>query len=137
MVGYTRKLNTNDHLVWHDKALHNAIVKNALEFYEIDMKEVENFSKKELQESGTKLEKTSVSQALKHYVRDWSSEGERERMDAFPCILNTLLTHFPSRPIESVKVLLPGAGFGRLGHDIHTLGGESGIYIPNVMPDFN
>ncbi|KAF2261478.1 N2227-domain-containing protein [Lojkania enalia] len=122
LIGYTNKLNTNDHLIWHDRKLHSAIVQHALEFYEIDPKELEKFIK-DNKKDDHRMEKVSVSQALKHYVRDWSNEGEGERMDAFPCILNTLCMQFPDRTSGNLKVLLPGAGLGRLGHDIHSLGG--------------
>ncbi|BDD58800.1 hypothetical protein MAP00_004052 [Monascus purpureus] len=34
-------------------------------------------------------DRTSVSQAMKHFVRDWADEGHEERQQAFPCILNS------------------------------------------------
>lgn len=70
-------------------------------------------------------EKVSVSQALKHIVRDWSDEGVGERGDAFPCLLKTLEGLFPERSNEKpVTLLLPGAGLGRLGHELSGLGGK-------------
>jgi carnosine N-methyltransferase len=94
-----------------------------MEFYEIEQAELDQHiqgAKKE----GRNPEKINVGQALKHYVRDWSLEGDAERSDAFPCVLNTLLgLSEPNRTVPA-KVLVPGSGVGRLGHDIHNLGGE-------------
>lgn len=77
------------------------------------------------QSSGRLADKISVSQALKHYVRDWTEEGESERKETFACLVKTLQGLFPVRDDESpVKVLVPGSGLGRLGHDIARLGGK-------------
>ena len=67
-----------------------------------------------------------MSQALKHLVRDWSEEGAGERGDAFPCLLKTIDGLFPGRKDEDqpAKVLFPGAGLGRLGHEVAALGGK-------------
>jgi hypothetical protein len=63
-------------------------------------------------------------------VRDWSDEGSKERNDAFPCILSTLQS-LGTQTTENkpLKVLLPGSGLGRLGHDIAKLGGELPLVV--------
>jgi len=73
-----------------------------------------------------------VVQALKHFVRDWSEDGEHERAATFPQILDTLNTLYPSR--EGVRVLVPGAGLGRLTYELATMGfdtvaNEYSIYV--------
>lgn len=68
----------------------------------------------------------SVSQSLKHIVRDWTSAGgPYEREACFNCLLTTLQALFPDRATnsEEVKILLPGSGLNRLGHEIAQLGG--------------
>lgn len=71
-------------------------------------------------------DRTSISQALKHIVRDWSIDGQHERLATYPCILETLkeLLHgFLDRgSANPVKVLLPGAGLNRLAHEISLFG---------------
>ncbi|OHE93431.1 hypothetical protein CORC01_11296 [Colletotrichum orchidophilum] len=58
-------------------------------------------------DAGQPAHRVSTSQALRHFVRDWSSTGRGERDDAFPCILDTLATLFPDRSEkEDVTVLL-------------------------------
>lgn len=90
------------------------------------MSELQDFIK-EAEASGKQADKTSVNQAMKHFVRDWAEEGKHERNAAFPCILNALERMFPDRGGRDhpVKVLLPGAGLGRLAHEIAGLGGKS------------
>ncbi|KAK9463467.1 N2227-like protein-domain-containing protein [Lipomyces oligophaga] len=62
-----------------------------------------------------------VVELLKHFVRDWSEEGARERRITFTPILDSLLDEFGSEPTDK-RVLVPGAGVGRLAYDISQLG---------------
>jgi len=64
-----------------------------------------------------------VREALKHFVRDWSEEGRRERCQAFGLVLDALrrLEHDVSGRRRK-RVLIPGAGLGRLAWDISQLG---------------
>lgn len=64
-----------------------------------------------------------VREALKHFVRDWSEEGRRERDRAFGLVLDALkrLESEGHRRRER-RVLVPGAGLGRLAWDISQLG---------------
>ena len=58
-------------------------------------------------------------------VRDWSQEGHAEREATFSYILSALTTHLPPPDGEDdtkYNVLVPGAGLGRLAHDIDLLG---------------
>lgn len=98
------------------------IVNTGLDYYGISREELDAHSKSK-DAANQPPDRVSVSQALKHFVRDWSASGQGERDDAFPCILSTMKSLFPERSGDGVKVLLPGAGFGRLGHEIASLGG--------------
>lgn len=75
--------------------------------------------------SGKRAERWSVSQALKHYVRDWTPGGDVEREETFPALLGTLQELFPDRKDRDtpLRVLLPGSGVNRLAHDVARLGG--------------
>lgn len=100
------------------------IVDHALDFYRIEFTELAKFAR-EVEAEGKSAERVSVSQALKHFARDWAEDGEHERIATFPQILETLQESFPNRTEENpVRVLVPGAGVGRLAHDIADLGGE-------------
>ena len=105
--------------------LSQEIVEVALQFYGVDRAELDEHIKA-VEAKGQVAERMSVSQALKHFVRDWSTEGAHERK-TFSCILDTI-TQYSAGKNRSVdrpmKVLLPGAGLGRLGYEIADLEGE-------------
>lgn len=98
-----------------------------MEFYKVDEAELAAFVRDE-EAVGRGPERISVVQAVKHFVRDWAHEGFREREAAFPCVLETLSQLHPDRLYNISKspprVLLPGAGLGRLGHEVASLGGR-------------
>ncbi|KAF5010751.1 hypothetical protein FDECE_3106 [Fusarium decemcellulare] len=122
-VQYSKKFARIDTLLKKNQELCDRIVQNAFEFYEIGQEEFQKHSK-DLQAAGKVADKVSVSQALKHYVRDWTEPGASERDGPFSNLVKTLKGLFPERDgAEPVKMLLPGAGLGRLGHDIAKLGG--------------
>ncbi|KAL2845292.1 N2227-like protein-domain-containing protein [Aspergillus pseudoustus] len=120
-VAYTRKLNTVEHLFEDNDKIAADIVRHALEFYEIPQTELNEFIK-DVEKEKKSPDRTSVVQAMKHFVRDWSEEGIIERVDSFPCILGHLadMDRSEERPL---RVLAPGAGAGRLGYEIDALGG--------------
>lgn len=108
-----------------------------MEFYGIDQNELDQHTRS-MKSAGRGPDKVSVSQALKHFVRDWAGSGANERDEAFPCILRTLQDLFPSPgEEEKVKILLPGAGLGRLGHEVAQIPGtrlEQQPTIPSTPP---
>lgn len=62
-----------------------------------------------------------VREALKHFVRDWSTEGAKEREVIFSPILNALRQE-STKDKADMKVLVPGSGLGRLAWEISQLG---------------
>lgn len=94
-----------------------------MQFYNIEKEELDGHINKATQDR-RQADKMSVSQTLKHFVRDWAEEGSKERNEAFPCILTTLENLKASQSTNApLKVLLPGSGLGRLGHEVANLGG--------------
>ncbi|KAL0564051.1 hypothetical protein V5O48_018006 [Marasmius crinis-equi] len=66
-----------------------------------------------------------VRSTLKQFVRDWSEEGKDERETAYGPMKEALLAHFhdiPERERRNFRVLVPGAGLGRLAYDVASLG---------------
>ena len=64
-----------------------------------------------------------VREVMKHFVRDWSEEGGRERSQAFGMVLDALArleSEIGRR--RKKRVLIPGAGLGRLAWEISQLG---------------
>lgn len=96
---------------------------HAMEFYQIPQDELDEHMSNAAKDNRV-ADKMSVVQSLKHYVRDWSDEGVKERNQAFPCILDTLeQVKISASDQKPLKVLLPGSGLGRLSHDVANLGG--------------
>jgi len=62
-----------------------------------------------------------VRESLKHFIRDWSEEGAREREHIFQPILN-VLRQVDHTKRKGQKVLVPGSGLGRLAWEISQLG---------------
>ncbi|KAJ5275631.1 hypothetical protein N7505_004176 [Penicillium chrysogenum] len=120
-VHYTRKLNTIEHLLDPNNELAKSIVDHGLWFYNISQSELDEFIK-ESESQKRSADKTSVSQGMKHFVRDWADEGHEEREQSFGCILKSL-AQTPRTTDRPLRVLLPGAGLGRLAHEVDNLGG--------------
>ena len=58
-------------------------------------------------------------------VRDWSEDGQKERDTCYKPILDELERLYPPVIRSSKKVLVPGAGLGRLAYDVANLGFQS------------
>jgi carnosine N-methyltransferase len=66
-----------------------------------------------------------VRSTVKQFVRDWSQEGLSEREAAYDPILGALehaFKHVSSAQRTQLRVLVPGAGLGRLAFEIAWLG---------------
>lgn len=98
------------------------IVETGLQFYNVSRSELDAFISDQDRENKSP-DRTSVAQAMKHYVRDWAEEGREEREEAFGCLI-TQLEQMSRTEDAPLKVLVPGGGVGRLAHDIARLGGE-------------
>lgn len=62
-----------------------------------------------------------VRESLKHFVRDWSDEGRKERDKIFGPIL-AVLKEVQHGERARMRVLVPGAGLGRLAWEVSELG---------------
>ncbi|KAJ7810825.1 N2227-like protein-domain-containing protein [Mycena leptocephala] len=70
---------------------------------------------------GTSMDLMRVRESLKHFIRDWSSDGIREREKIFTPILDVLRSvDIDDRATK--RVLVPGSGLGRLAWEISELG---------------
>ncbi|KAJ1329796.1 carnosine N-methyltransferase [Microdochium nivale] len=133
-TNYKSKLNTIEHHIATNAALAGRIAAHAMHYYGVSQRELNDFIRAE-EVAGRGSERHSVVQALKHYVRDWSLEGGGERDAAFPCILAALEGVHDGRgqreeeKKKALKVLLPGSGLGRLGHEVANLGEDFEVTI--------
>lgn len=75
-----------------------------------------------------------VREPLKHFVRDWSEEGAREREKIFRPVLR-LLEQVPLSERAGLRVLVPGSGLGRLAWEISQLGESWSLSFVSNHPD--
>ncbi|KAF7308312.1 N2227 domain-containing protein [Mycena chlorophos] len=73
----------------------------------------------------TDFDMDKLRSTLKQLVRDWSAEGKPERDACYFPMTQALLAHYdnvPEAERRNLRVLVPGAGLGRLAHDVARLG---------------
>ncbi|KAI0311418.1 N2227-like protein-domain-containing protein [Amylostereum chailletii] len=73
----------------------------------------------------TDFDMDKLRSTLKQFVRDWSVEGLEEREASYKPVKDALVAHFASTPLDErhkLRVLVPGAGLGRLAFDVAKLG---------------
>ncbi|XP_053695942.1 carnosine N-methyltransferase [Sabethes cyaneus] len=63
---------------------------------------------------------TKVQVTLKQIVRDWSTEGQTERDQCYKPIVDEITSFFNPQKcnVANIKILVPGAGLGRLIYEI-------------------
>lgn len=104
--------------------LSEEIVQTGLAYYGVTDEELNEFIS-ENEEKSEWDNQAAITDAINHYVRDWSSDGLHERIPTFDPILETIKKHFPDRATRKegpVTVMIPGQGLGRLPHDVASLG---------------
>merc|ERR1711862_575489 len=62
----------------------------------------------------------SVQNLLQMFTREWSAEGASERKECHEKLINALQDHLKEK--EGKKIVLPGAGLGRLAFEVKELG---------------
>lgn len=70
-------------------------------------------------------EMEKVNSVLRQIGRDWSSVGEQERAQCYQPIIDEIRRQFPAKANtrrSDIRVLVPGAGLGRLAFEIARLG---------------
>ncbi|KAG0633350.1 hypothetical protein HOY80DRAFT_896638 [Tuber brumale] len=122
--GYLERLNEASNLIQKNNRIAQQILDHSLSFYNIPFGDLLRFQSAHKSDTQPIGDHTSVVQSFKHFVRDWSTAGARERESTFVQILSTLETLFPEGGDLRArqKILVPGAGLGRLAYEISALG---------------
>ena len=114
-IGYPAKLDSLQYVTSINAAVADGIVNLAAKDFGLGHAFVDGAV------SSAKGDLGRVREAFRHYVRDWSTEGGKERETIFAPILNILKSVDPdTRP--DISVLVPGCGLGRLAWEISDLG---------------
>ncbi|KDQ23047.1 hypothetical protein PLEOSDRAFT_35475 [Pleurotus ostreatus PC15] len=118
-LSYSQKLDDLDASIHANAALTEKIARLAHHDYPASFPITSSFPQKSNAVSG---DVGRVREALKHFVRDWSQEGSQEREKMFSHILE-VLERVPGDERKEQRVLVPGAGLGRLAWEISQLAG--------------
>lgn len=68
---------------------------------------------------------SKVRSTLRQFIRDWSSEGRRERVSAYGPLLESLQKYLPIKKNYVPSILCPGSGLGRLPYEVAKRGYNS------------
>ena len=141
-VDYPAKLASAENGVRHTADVVEQILVHACAYYAIARKEVEAFARATESASGAvgDADHAHLTHAMKHFVRDYSTEGAFERKRTFGLIQGWLAQEFPEGGREGMKILLPGCGVGGLLWEVAAMGFEvAGVewsFWMNIMQHF-
>ncbi|KAK6352898.1 hypothetical protein TWF696_004897 [Orbilia brochopaga] len=113
-LGYRSTLDKVDECIAKNAAFAEAILKSGCDSFGIDVRSAEEW--KGLADS-TDLDKARST--MKQFLRDWSKEGAAERERCYGPILDAIDKYLGKVvPPCEVRILVPGAGLGRLPFEI-------------------
>ncbi|XP_033869820.1 carnosine N-methyltransferase isoform X1 [Acipenser ruthenus] len=115
-------LNKIRRCIDHNQEVLQAIVLNCIHMFE-NMEYGEDDDLKKIRPSST-FDMDKLKSTIKQFVRDWSEIGKSERDTCYQPLINEILRIFPKDTCNprKVKILVPGAGLGRLAWEIAKLG---------------
>lgn len=123
---YLETLDKVDHAIDCNAELARTIVKSGLRSFQVYEDNEESGSEAMPQEWVGVAKYSDIDKArstLRQFYRDWSAEGAEERQTCYGPIKRAMDAERSKHPeIEHLKVLVPGAGLGRLVFDL-SLGG--------------
>ncbi|XP_023658956.1 carnosine N-methyltransferase [Paramormyrops kingsleyae] len=99
-----------------------AIVRNCIHMFE-NMEYGEDDEMRKVRPSST-FDMDKLKSTIKQFVRDWSEAGKAERDSCYQPLIDEILKIFPREKcdVSKVRILVPGAGLGRLAWEIARLG---------------
>ncbi|XP_030647685.1 carnosine N-methyltransferase [Chanos chanos] len=110
------------HCVDQNQEVLQAIVQNCVHMFE-NIQYGEDDDLRKVGPSST-FDMDKLKSTIKQFVRDWSEAGKAERDSCYKPLIEEIQRRFPQDQcdVSTVKVLVPGAGLGRLAWEITRLG---------------
>ncbi|XP_055055052.1 carnosine N-methyltransferase [Misgurnus anguillicaudatus] len=103
-----------------------AIVHNCIYMFENMEYGEDNFSKEDPRKvrPASTFDMDKLKSTIKQFVRDWSEAGKAERDSCYKPLVDEIQRLFPPDQcdVSQIRVLVPGAGLGRLAWEIANLG---------------
>jgi carnosine N-methyltransferase len=120
---YPGKLDQIKELVGRNQEVLFQMIQSHVDDIEEDEQEVDVPQNRMKEFVSAEQAQENIRSLLRQLVRDWSEEGVKERIMSYGPIVNALEDYFPgTEERNKAKVLVPGAGLGRLVHDLSNLG---------------
>ena len=123
-VGYLKKLTKIDQLISSNQKILSAIADGAVESYGISYKDFDLL--RGSNHSNTSSTNYRVIEALGHYIRDWSPDGDAELEPMMNYITEQLNQVIPVQERLKTCVIIPGLGLGRIAHEVASIGNDTG-----------
>ncbi|MCJ1409810.1 hypothetical protein MMC19_003893 [Ptychographa xylographoides] len=114
------KFDRADDAIDANAAIASAILEAGLKAFGINHEASEQERRWEGTAKSSDMDKARST--IRQLFRDWSADGIEERTHCYSPVLLDLLNVLPGPARENVKVLVPGAGLGRLVFEICKLG---------------
>ncbi|KAI9751407.1 MAG: hypothetical protein M4579_006090 [Chaenotheca gracillima] len=127
-ISYLDTLSAIDDAIDANGLIATAILKSALESF--GLPPVESLNSKTFPQTmdwrgtSTPADLSKAHTIIRQFYRDWSAEGQSERDNSYGPVLDDLVNEFGSKR-STKKILVPGAGLGRLVFEVCKLGFNS------------
>ncbi|KAK7071023.1 hypothetical protein SK128_013631 [Halocaridina rubra] len=116
---YRKHLDQQRTCIAHNAEILKLIIKDVENIFENVQHQVAD---KENEEVKSTLESDieKVKSTIRQIVRDWSPEGAKEREQCYGPIINQITSLYPPNKVDvqNIHILVPGAGLGRLAHEL-------------------
>lgn len=132
-VGYVKRLSKIDQAVNKNQSFMTEIANHAIDMYGLSYQDFEILKDNKNSKNNSSSLNYRVVEALGHFVRDWTKEGELELKYLMDNIKTELDRIIPSDQRGKTCVVIPGSGLGRIAHDIANLGKEYGSQFASVQ----
>lgn len=123
-VGYLKKLAKIDQSISYNQKILSAIADGAVKSFGISYKDFDLL--RGSNNSNTSSTNYRVIEALGHYIRDWSPDGDAELKPMMNYITEQLNRVIPVHERLKTCVIIPGLGLGRIAHEIASVGTDIG-----------
>ncbi|KAJ5912411.1 hypothetical protein N7504_001294 [Penicillium tannophilum] len=114
------QLNKVDDAIDTNAEIADAILAVGLESFGLSANPDKNDPTQYWQDTATSADVNKAHSTIRQFYRDWSAEGRIEREVCYDPVLNDLRNEFQVRRDagEEIRVLVPGAGLGRLVFEV-------------------
>ncbi|XP_028852083.1 carnosine N-methyltransferase isoform X2 [Denticeps clupeoides] len=123
LPSFTSNLAKVRRCVDHNQDVLQAIINNCIHMFE-NMEYGEDVQNVRKVSPASTFDMDKLKSTIKQFVRDWSEDGKAERESCYKPIIEEIQRLFPQDQwdVSNIRILVPGAGLGRLAWEIARLG---------------